>query len=160
KVLLSHLHKDHSGGISTESGSRRMLNFPNATYFVNADELEFALKKGKPSYTTEEFDILKTASNVQLLHGGGKIDGYISYTLTGAHCPFHQVFLIEDNGEKVFFGGDVAPQLMQLKNRFIAKYDFDGRRSMELRQEWVQKGKEENWTFLFYHDIKTPVFRF
>jgi len=45
-----------------------------------------------------------------------------------------------------------------MKSRFIAKYDADGKRAMELRQEWWQLGQAENWQFLFYHDIKTPVF--
>lgn len=149
KVLLSHLHKDHSGGIG---------NFPNATYFVNKDELNFAMQKGRPSYNTDDFDILTKADKVKYLQGDGKIDGYITYHVTGAHCPFHQVFWIEEDGQKVFFGGDVAPQLQQMKNRFIAKYDFDGRKCMELRHQWWKQGQEEKWTFLFYHDIKTPVF--
>ena len=79
---------------------------------------------------------------------------------TGAHCPCHQVFKIIEDGEIVFFGGDVAPQLQQMKNKFIAKYDYDGRKCMELRQEWWERGEKEKWTFLFYHDIKTPVFSF
>jgi hypothetical protein len=74
--------------------------------------------------------------------------------------PFHQVFWIEEDGQKLFFGGDVAPQLQQMKSRFIAKYDFDGKKCMELRQQWWQQAQVENWTFLFYHDIKTPVFNF
>src|SRR5436309_5327350 len=37
KVLLSHLHKDHSGGISKEDSlsKKRALSFTNATYYVN-----------------------------------------------------------------------------------------------------------------------------
>jgi hypothetical protein len=31
---------------------------------------------------------------------------------------------------------------------------------MELRREWWQRGETENWTFLFYHDVKHPVFHF
>jgi len=165
KVLLSHLHKDHSGGIAREDKvhQQKIFSFPNATYFVNKDELDYALKKGKPSYTPDEFDILNNNSTGQkknYLQGDGKIDDYITYRVSGAHCPFHQVFWIEEDGQKIFFGGDVAPQLQQMKNRFIAKYDFDGRKCMELRHEWWKQGQEEKWTFLFYHDIKTPVFSF
>ena len=47
-----------------------------------------------------------------------------------------------------------------MKNKFIAKYDYDGKLCMELRQKWWQQGELEKWTFLFYHDIKTPVFSF
>ena len=64
--------------------------------------------------------------------------------------------MIEEDGEKIFFGGDVAPQLQQMKSRFIAKYDFDGKKCMELRQKWWELSQKEHWTLLFYHDIKTP----
>lgn len=162
KVLLSHLHKDHAGGIyqADEIGRQKFLSFPNATYYVHKKEMEFALKKGLPSYRLSDFEGLQNSRQVVLLEGDGKIDEYITYKVSGAHSPCHQVFWIAEEGQKIFFGGDVAPQLQQMKNRFIAKYDFDGRKSMELRQQWWQQGKEEKWTFLFYHDIKTPVFDF
>jgi len=162
KVLLSHLHKDHAGGIykTDEMLKQKFLSFPGATYYVHKDEMEFALKKGPPSYQISDFDGLQNSDQVVLLEGDGKIDEYITYHVTGAHSPCHQVFWIEEDGQKVFYGGDVAPQLQQMKNRFIAKYDYDGKKCMELRQEWWKQGKEEKWTFLFYHDIKTPVFSF
>jgi len=162
KVLLSHLHKDHAGGIykTDEILQQKFLSFPNATYYVHKDEMEYALAKGAPSYHVADFEELQNSDQVVLLEGDGKIDEYIAYQVTGAHSKCHQVFWIEEEGQKIFFGGDVAPQLQQMKNKFIAKYDMDGRKSMELRQQWWQQGEKEKWTFLFYHDIKTPVFAF
>ena len=162
KVLMTHLHKDHAGGVSIEdksTGEHRM-SFPKAKYYIQKQELEFAFKKGFPSYITEELECLKTSDQVVLFDGNGILDGYIQYEITAAHSPFHQVFKIVDAGETIFFGGDDAPQLHQMKSRFVAKYDYDGKKCMELRQEWWKKGEEEKWTFLFYHDIKTPTFSF
>jgi len=68
--------------------------------------------------------------------------------------------MIDEMDEKIFFGGDVAPQLQQMKNRFKAKYDYDGAEAMELRMEWWKLGEMEKWTFLFYHDIKYPMYKF
>ena len=56
-----------------------------------------------------------------------------------------------------FFGGDDAPQLQQMKVRYKTKYDYEPDKAMQLRQRWWQQGAEEGWTFLFYHDIKSPV---
>ena len=160
KVLMSHLHKDHAGGICGDcsGGTTRGLSFPNATYYVQRRELEYAFEKGPTSYIPEELEILKTAPQVSFLDGDGVIDGYIKYEITGAHCPWHQVFWIVEAGETAFFGGDVAPQLQSMKSRFVAKYDYDGRKAMELRQEWWEKGQAEGWNFLFYHDVKTPLY--
>jgi glyoxylase-like metal-dependent hydrolase (beta-lactamase superfamily II) len=160
RILMSHLHKDHVGGMSMRlpDGSR-VASFPQAIYYVQQREIEYAFEKGFPSYETEPFSFLEHFSNLVKLEGNGLIDGYIRYELTGGHCPFHQVFHIEEDGQHVFFGGDVAPQLNQMKNRFVAKYDYDGRKCMELRQQWWDKGQKEGWTFMFYHDIKNPIWR-
>ncbi len=158
KVLLSHLHKDHSGGIACDNKSK--LSFENADYYINKNEWNFAFEKKSASYITEDFIVLKENERLKFTEGDGMIDNYIHYELTGAHSPFHQVFMIEENGEKIFFGGDVAPQLQQMKNRFKAKYDYDGAKAMELRQQWWQSGEKEKWTFLFYHDIKFPIYKF
>ena len=163
RVLMTHLHKDHAGGVSKEDKvmSHSFLSFPNATYFIQKKEIDFAFEKGFPSFITEELVALRDASNVVLLsEDSGVIDNYIHYQITGAHSPYHQVFWIKENDETIFFGGDDAPQLQQMKHRFIAKYDFDGKKCMELRKQWWQQGEKERWTFLFYHDVKNPVFKF
>ena len=162
KVLMSHLHKDHAGGIGKLNNATGLkeLAFPNATYYVQKNELDFAYEKNFPSYITDELDCLKNSPQVNFLDGDGVINGYIKYEVTGAHCPYHQVFWIVDGGESIFFGADDAPQLQQMKSRFVAKYDYDGKKCMELRKKWWQEGEEKKWTFLFYHDIKTPVFNF
>ncbi len=158
KVLLSHLHKDHSGGIAHPN--KKIVSFENATYFINKNEWDFALQKESTSYKKENFLLLEKYARLQFTEGDGVIDNYIHYEVTGAHCPYHQVFKIVENDEIVFFGADVAPQLHQMKNRFKTKYDFDPAKAMEIRQQWWKKGEEEKWAFLFYHDITYPIFNF
>ena len=160
KVLLTHLHKDHAGGVGVErDGLGARLSLPNATYYVQRGELAFAFEKGAPSFITEELECLQNNNRVELLEGDGFIDGSIRYQITGAHSPWHQVFWVSEGAEIIFFGGDEAPQLQQMKHRFVAKYDFNGKKAMELRQQWWEQGQSEKWSFLFYHDVKHPVWR-
>lgn len=156
KVLMSHLHNDHSGGLAFPN--KKIAAFENAIYYINKQEWDFALSKESTSYNPGNFKFLEKNQNLKFIEGNGVIDNYIQYEVTSAHSPFHQVFKIMDGEEIIFFGGDDAPQLHQMKNRFKAKYDFDGEKSMNLRQKWWQEGEEEKWTFLFYHDIKHPHF--
>lgn len=158
KVLMSHLHKDHAGGVSKRDRiGYYTLAFPQAKYYVQQKELDYAFEVGFPSYMTEELEILLNNPSVEILDGDGIIDGYIKYEVSGGHSPYHQSFWIEENGETIFFGGDNAPQLQQMKSKFVAKYDYDGKKSMQLRQQWWEQGQHEGWKFLFYHDIKIPV---
>jgi len=160
KVLLTHLHKDHAGGVSMGT-NHGQLSFSNATFYLQEKELNFAFEKGFPSFIPEELAPLKNSDRVVLLKDDeGTIDDHIHYKITGAHSPYHQVFWIKENDQTIFFGGDDAPQLQQMKHRFVAKYDHNGKKAMELRRGWWEKGQQEKWTFLFYHDVKNPVIEF
>jgi len=158
KVLLSHLHKDHAGGVCMEPNHSK-LSLPNATYYLQKRELDFAIEKGFPSFIPDELKVLNDSSQVEFLNDDdGVIDDYITYHRTGAHSPTHQVFWIRENGQTIFFGADDAPQLQQMKIRYKTKYDFDPDKAMLLRKQWWHTGNIQGWTFLFYHDIKAPVY--
>lgn len=159
KVLLSHLHKDHSGGVVYKDANGMVkTTFPNAAYCLYRPEADFALQQGYPSYHPEEIEPLLSSSQVQWLDGEeGIIDGYIRFTHSGGHCPQHIVYLIDDEQDKVFFGGDEAPQLKQMKMKYVAKYDYDGKKAMQLREQYAEQGRKEGWEFLFYHDVKAPI---
>lgn len=160
KILLSHLHKDHAGGISIKDKlGHYSLSFTQAKYYVSASELDYGFETGFPSYLTDEFQILVNNNQTVLLNKEGLIDDYIEYKTVGGHCPNHLAFWIKEESEIIFFGGDVAPTFHQMKHKFVAKYDFDGKKSMEMRQLWWQQGQKESWTFLFYHDIQKPFFK-
>jgi glyoxylase-like metal-dependent hydrolase (beta-lactamase superfamily II) len=165
KVLLSHLHKDHAGGVANPSLNRfdtsaEVMNFPNADYYLQKRELNYAWQKGAPSFLPDEIEPLLHSHHVHFLHEDkGVIDDYIFYEHTGAHSAHHQVFWIKEGDEIIFFGGDDAPQLQQMKVRYKTKYDHNAQQAMELRAKWWEQGNAEGWTFLFYHDIQNPVYR-
>ena len=159
KVLMTHLHKDHAGGV-TYGEHHEHISFPNATYYIQKLELDFALTTGFPSFIPDELKALQSAANVHLLNDvKGTIDGYIDYELTGGHSPYHQSFWIREADELIFFGGDNAPQQQQMKIRYKTKYDHDPEKAMQLREKWWEQGNNEHWTFLFYHDVKTPTYK-
>jgi len=148
---MSHLHYDHAGGMVHDIEGKMNLSFPNATYVTQRGEWESAYSSQSSSYHTEIFDFLQRNADIHFIEGSGALDSQISFELTGAHCPFHQVFLLEEGQEKVFFGGDVLPEPEELIRKFIAKYDFDGRKAMELREEFGERAVAEHWKCLFYH---------
>lgn len=159
KVLMSHLHRDHAGGLTLQDTFHGTwhLAFPNALHYIHQQELAFALNGKNASYDPERLDILANNDKVILMPDEGWIDGYIQHQFSGGHSPFHQVFWIKEHDQTVFFGGDEAPQLHQMKTKFVAKYDYNGKLAMELRQQWWEQAKIDKWEILFYHDIATPA---
>lgn len=160
KVFLSHLHKDHAGGLSYVNPihKERFISFPYATHYIQKREFEFAMAGGKTSYVENQIEILQDFSKVIWLEEEeGSIDNYIHYKMTSGHSNYHQVCWIKENNETIFFGGDEAPQLQQMKSKFIAKYDMDGKKAMQWRQQWWEEAKTAHWEFAFYHDIQYPT---
>ena len=150
-VLMSHLHFDHTGAMINNNNKNTSLSFPNAEYIIQRGEWGTAYSKPSKSYRTEVFDFLQRSGSVHFVEGSGILNSEISYELTGGHCEYHQVFLIKEGNETIFFGGDILPEPEQLVRKFIAKYDLDGRKSMELRQEYGKRAVDESWECLFYH---------
>jgi glyoxylase-like metal-dependent hydrolase (beta-lactamase superfamily II) len=160
KVVMSHLHFDHAGGMMMHNGNNWEPSFPNADYYIQSDELAFALSKESKSYRREPLEQLRRYTGLHLMEGDGWINSSISFEITGAHCPFHQTIKIMEDGTTFFYGGDIMPEAIQVIRRFIAKYDFDGRLAMEWRERYAKLAVEESWKCLMYHDHKHGIVEF
>jgi glyoxylase-like metal-dependent hydrolase (beta-lactamase superfamily II) len=156
-VLMSHLHYDHSGGLVVERNGQLEPSFPQAEHVVQKGEWEFALQGKSSSYHKEIFEALKDKIKLTLTDGDGVLKDGISYQLSGGHCPYHQVFLLEEVWQKVFFGGDELPEPEQLIRKFVAKYDYDGPKAAQLREDYGKKAADEGWQCLFYHARASAV---
>lgn len=156
-VLMSHLHKDHTGGMVDFKDGVARVAFPNAEYYVQREEWEYAFSGENPSYKTEIFDVIQRSGNLVLLDGDGQVNHQISYQVSGGHTPHHQVFHIHTGGEHYFFGGDVLPEPEEIFKNFVAKYDYDGRLSRDLRKQYWEEGREDDWTYLFYHSKSISI---
>jgi len=156
-VLMSHLHKDHAGGMVDIKDGVKRLAFPNAEYVIQEQEWEYAYSTESSSYKTEVFDVLQRSGNILFVNGDGQLTPEISYELSSGHSKYHQVFHVLADGKNYFFGGDELPEPEEIFRSFIAKYDYDGRRARDLRAQYWAEGAPAGWIYLFYHSKNISV---
>ena len=134
-VLVTHLHSDHVGGLTTQDGKRV---FPNADVFVSKVESDFWLspeiaakapKDAQPFFQSAQA-IAAPYINAGKWHtfSGSEaiVDGVQLVSLHG-HTPGHTGYEFSSNGQKILFWGDVIhAQIVQLRHPEItAVFDID-----------------------------------
>jgi len=162
RVLISHLHKDHVGGIGQIVDGKLITYFPNAKIYIHEDEMAYTMNLGE--HFSYNFDIIKGLQyhpQVNYLRETeGQITNAIRFEKVGGHVPHQMVFWISDEEDTVFYGADNLPQMSYLKYDCTFKNDINGKDAQDSRRIWQQKMKEENWTVLFYHGKSTAVKKF
>ncbi|MDI9357533.1 MAG: MBL fold metallo-hydrolase [Phycisphaerales bacterium] len=151
KVFISHLHKDHSGGIFN-SIMPSELSFPYATYYIQKKEYEWVMSTQGGNYPRNLLIQLAHHRQINWIDGYGTIDNILTYEISGGHTPFHQVCWIKEDEKTIFYGADELAGAQQLKYQYLAKYDYNPRVAYNNRIKWKTTGEKENWKFLFYHD--------
>lgn len=155
-ILFSHLHHDHIGGSLVGED----LRFPKAVHVMHKKHFEFILANGS-EIEKKQVLLLQKKAKVHFLEDehSGQIYARARYEVTHGHCPYHMSFIFKgSDGHVIFYGGDEAPQVGQMKIRIIAKYDYDGKEADRLRGLWWEEGRKARWTFLFYHDLNSQIF--
>ena len=158
-VINTHLHFDHAGGNTyrDEAGEVR-LSFPNARYFVQRGEWEWAHlrnERTQASYLPDNFEPVMAAGRLELVEGDVEIVPGISVYRTPGHCPHHQSVLVSSGGETACFLADVLPTFAHLPLPWIMGYDVEPLVTLESKRELLRRATEERWLLVSNHDPVT-----
>ena len=113
-VLLTHIHADHSGGLSHE-GQRL---FPNAQVYVDRHDSDFWLNRANQAGAAEGqrhgFDEAQAmlapyvaAGKLMPFQGGAEIVPGIRAVAAHGHTPGHSYYAVESGGQKLLLLGDM-----------------------------------------------------
>lgn len=165
-ILLTHIHSDHSGGLAA-SGQRL---FPNATVHVSQAEHDYWLSDANLAKAPSDGKMLALdrkffleartkmepyvrAGQVKTFAGNAEVVPGIRATVGPGHTPGHTYYMLESQGQKLLFAGDMihaaAVQFINPVVTFIS--DVDTKAAIAVRRQALGNAAQQGYWVAFAH---------
>jgi glyoxylase-like metal-dependent hydrolase (beta-lactamase superfamily II) len=155
RVVLTHLHFDHAGGLLREDGRPR---FPRARVAVQEDELADAgadCPLCKASYVKDDW----RAIEFDLLEGDAELTPGLRVVRTGGHTRAHQVVRVDGGGQTLVAWGDLVPTAAHLRPHWVMGYDLYPVEAWTAKQALLPPAIAAGWIHVLYHEPERPLGR-
>lgn len=158
-VIISHLHFDHVGGAVIDVDGKLVPAFPNAKYYVQKGEWEFAYKanaRARASYRPQDYEPLRDYGVLELIDGDTEIVPGVFARVSGGHTKHHQVVTFESRGQKGVYFADIMPMRPHVSPAWVMGYDHYPLISCDVKHEWLTRAVQEKWLVVFDHEPGVP----
>lgn len=157
-VIQTHLHPDHSNGLTTKDG---VANFPNAELVVADAEVAHWSDDGAMAKANERVRAANfTAARTQIAPyrdrmrpaEGEVFPGVRAVPLAG-HTPGHTGYVVESGGEALFIWGDIChvPDVQVPRPQTAMIFDVDPQEAIEARRRAFDMAASENFLVAGMH---------
>lgn len=158
-VFLTHLHFDHCGGAVEKTADGRLAPaFPNATYWSNERQWDWALhpnEKEAASFLVENFVPLQEAGLLELLPvSEGLLEWLpgISVGFVHGHTEAMMTLHIETQDDYLVYCADLLPSSFHVPMPWVMAYDVRPLATLAEKASLLTKAADGNWRLVFEHD--------
>lgn len=146
KVVITHMHGDHIGGLSTDGTP----TYANAAYVTGA--VEFDAWSGTDN---ENFDgkVAPLAEKMTMLDDGGSPASGITAMAAFGHTPGHMAYMVEDEGTQLVIGADFANHYVWslAHPEWEVRFDMDKAAAAATRKTMLDMMATDRTAFIGYH---------
>ena len=130
-ILLTHLHRDHYGGLVDASGKAA---FPNAAVYVSRAERAYWVEEKKDVNVIHA--LAQYAGRVHEFEPGDKVMPGVKALDTSGHTPGHVSFFLKDGRERLLILGDLIhfPRIQLPLPEVAVRYDVDPDKAVQARK--------------------------
>lgn len=156
-VICTHAHVDHIGGLADARGRRL---FPNATIHLAESDYKFWTDAAKvddkvlgPFIKHARANLLPYRDRLKFVVDGKEVLPGIQAMAAPGHTIGHTIFLIESDGKKLAFTGDITHHqiLLTEKPRTEFAYDSDPKQAVATRLRVFDMLVKDRIPMLAYH---------
>lgn len=146
RVVLTHMHGDHIGGLSDEAGP----TFARASYVTGQAEFDHWAKSGNEGF---EAKVRPLAANMRFLADGEAVAPGIEAILAPGHTPGHMGFALESAGRGLILTADTANHYVWSLRRpdWQVKFDADKAQAAATRRKLLGRIAGDRLPFIGYH---------
>lgn len=157
KVLLTHLHNDHAGGMTRwNAEGRPEAVFPNAAYIVQGQEYQAAChpnERTRGTYLGANWQCLVGNGQLQAVFGGHDFGPGVRTETAAGHTESLQVVWVESAGEALLFLGDAASWGAHLERlAWVPSFDILPMVSIESKRKLQAQILDKDPLLVFQHD--------
>jgi glyoxylase-like metal-dependent hydrolase (beta-lactamase superfamily II) len=156
-IIISHAHIDHIGGLSTARGARI---FPNATIHMSQADYDFWTDEKKLTDKAlgmfikhARDNLLPYKGRIKWVADGKEVVPGVQAMAVPGHTVGHTIYLIENDGKKIAFTGDVTHHqiLLTEKPRTEFAYDSDPKQAVTSRLKVFDMLAKDKIPMLAFH---------
>ncbi len=163
-VILTHLHFDHAGGVTSIFNEKKELTFPNAVHLIQRKDWDIAKdpdELNKASYNfSVDLELLEQTGNYKLLEGDFFLTPEIELILVGGHSEGMQIVRIESGDNLAYYVGDIIPLDAHQHLVVTTSYDVCRRETVAIKKKVLQELKAKNGVLFLPHDAKKKIIKF
>jgi glyoxylase-like metal-dependent hydrolase (beta-lactamase superfamily II) len=159
-VIVTHLHFDHAGGLTTLDGDTPRPVFPNAEVVVQRREWDDALANRSTmtrTYLRSHLDPI--ADRVRLVDGAADILPGIRVEPLPGHTPGQQGVFIETSDGTIVFPGDLIPTVHHAHLSAATAYDLEPYETMQVKRRFLERAIDESLGIVLDHETGTATVR-
>ncbi len=161
RVLLTHLHVDHAGGVSRRRPDGTWeAAFPAAEIWIQRGEWEAARQaneREQAAYMPERLLPLVSEGRVRFMDGDAEVAAGVRVEVLGGHTRHMMGVWIEIGSGTAFFGSDLVPTAAHLRYPYIMAFDLDPTRTLQQKKRLLRRAASEGWWWIFSHDARPMV---
>ncbi len=152
-IIQTHMHNDHSGGLSMKENDELKPTFPNATIYINHiewDEVRYPNDRTAGTYLKVNWEPIQ--DQVKTWEDTFEVNDAITLHHTGGHSNGHSIVLIKQGDEELILMADLLLTNAHINPLWLPAVDDYPMDTIAAKKKWLSYAFENGVKFIFYHN--------